>query len=59
MPKLSWLIRFSGPYLSLLALLIGGLLLLSINRLGLVFWHYQRVLATGELSQILLQGVSA
>lgn len=30
MPKLSWLIRFSGPYLSLLALLIGGLLLLSI-----------------------------
>ncbi|MCB5227864.1 hypothetical protein JAO78_013685 [Alishewanella sp. 16-MA] len=59
MPKLSWLIRFSGPYLSLLALLIGGLLLLSINRLGLVFWQYQRVLATGELSQILLQGVSA
>ncbi|MCF4010536.1 LTA synthase family protein [Rheinheimera sp. UJ63] len=59
MQKTERLIRLSGPYLQYLVLLAGVLLLLSANRLGLVFWQYERVLATGELSRILLQGVRA
>lgn len=46
-----------GPYAPLIVMFISGLLLLSLTRLGLVIWKWERVLATGELGQILLQGV--
>ena len=46
-----------GPFAPLLVMLLTGLLLLSLTRLGLVLWKWERVQATGQLSQILLQGV--
>lgn len=46
-----------GPYAPLIVMFISGLLLLSLTRLGLVIWKWDRVQATGELAQILLQGV--
>lgn len=46
-----------GPYAPLIVMFISGLLLLSLTRLGLVAWKWERVQATGELCQILLQGV--
>ena len=46
-----------GPYAPLVVMFISGLLLLSLTRLGLVLWKWERVQATGELAQILVQGV--
>lgn len=46
-----------GPYAPLAVMFISGLLLLSLTRLGLVLWKWERVQATGELAQILVQGV--
>lgn len=49
--------QWAGPYTPLLVMLLSGLLLLSLTRLGLVLWKWERVQATGQLTQILLQGV--
>ena len=49
----------AGPFASLLALLLAGLLILSLSRLALVAWQWQRVQAAGILSGILVQGVRA
>ncbi len=46
-----------GPYAPLIVLFLTGLLFLSLTRVGLVLWKWERVQATGELCQILLQGV--
>lgn len=46
-----------GPYAPLIVMLISGLIFLSLTRLGLVVWKWERVQATGALGQILLQGV--
>lgn len=46
-----------GPYAPLVVMFISGLVFLSLTRLGLVVWKWERVQATGELCQILLQGV--
>jgi phosphoglycerol transferase MdoB-like AlkP superfamily enzyme len=46
-----------GPYAPLVVMFITGLLFLSLTRFGLVVWKWERVQATGELCQILLQGV--
>ncbi|EEF27420.1 conserved hypothetical protein [Ricinus communis] len=46
-----------GPYAPLIVMFISGLVLLSLTRLSLVAWKWERVQATGELCQILLQGV--
>jgi phosphoglycerol transferase MdoB-like AlkP superfamily enzyme len=46
-----------GPYAPLIVMFISGLVFLSLTRLGLVVWKWERVEATGELCQILLQGV--
>jgi phosphoglycerol transferase MdoB-like AlkP superfamily enzyme len=46
-----------GPYAPLIVMFVAGLVFLSLTRLGLVGWKWERVLATGELCQILLQGV--
>ena len=48
-----------GPFAPLLAMLLLGLLVLTVSRLGLVLWKFDRVSATGKLSEILLQGVRA
>ena len=46
-----------GPFAPLFAMLLLGLVILSLSRLGLVFWKFGRVDATGKLAQVLLQGV--
>ena len=46
-----------GPYAPLAAMLLLGLVILSVSRLGLVLWKLERVNATGKLLEILLQGV--
>ncbi len=55
--KLWRLAHWFGPYAPLIVMFISGLVFLSLTRLGLVVWKWERVLATGELSQILLQGI--
>jgi phosphoglycerol transferase MdoB-like AlkP superfamily enzyme len=46
-----------GPYAPLMAMVIIGVIVLSISRLGLVVWKWERVKNTGALSQILIQGL--
>ena len=46
-----------GPFAPLIAMLILGLVLLSASRIGLVLWKFERVIDTGKLANILLQGV--
>ena len=53
------LTRFFGPYTILITLVLLVLLLLSVSRLGLFIWQYDRVSAAGELAPLLLQGVRA
>lgn len=52
--------RFSnklGPFAPLVAMVLIGLIVLSLSRIGLVFWKLERVTATGKLLEILLQGI--
>ncbi len=46
-----------GPYAPLVAMLLLGLILLSLSRLGLVLWKFDRVTTTGKLAEILVQGI--
>ena len=46
-----------GPFAPLIAMLLLGLVILSISRLGLVLWKLDRVTSTGKLLEILLQGI--
>lgn len=46
-----------GPFAPFVVLYLLGLCLLSVTRLGLVLWQSQRVLATGELANVFIQGV--
>lgn len=46
-----------GPFAPLIAMLLLGLVLLSLSRLGLVLWKLDRVQSTGELCAVFYQGV--
>lgn len=46
-----------GPYSPLMAMVIISLAILSLSRLSLVVWKWQRVSNAGGISQILLQGL--
>lgn len=46
-----------GPFAPLVAMLILGIVVLSISRFGLVLWKFERVTDTGKLAEILLQGI--
>ena len=48
-----------GPFAPLAAMLIIGLIILSLSRFGLVLWKLDRVTATHKLSDILFQGLRA
>lgn len=50
---------WAGPYASLLQMLLLGLAILSLSRLGLVAWQWERVRATGLSATLFLQGVRA
>jgi phosphoglycerol transferase MdoB-like AlkP superfamily enzyme len=46
-----------GPFAPLIAMLLLGLVILSVSRLGLILWKFDRVDSTGKLAEILLQGI--
>ena len=46
-----------GPFAPLVVMVIVGLVLLSLTRLGLVLWKWERVSATQALLDVFLQGV--
>ena len=48
-----------GPYYVLFVMLLMMLLLMSISRIGLFIWQFDRVTAAGNLGYMLLQGVRA
>jgi len=48
-----------GPFAPLLAMLLLGLIILSLSRVGLMIWKLDRVMATQRFADILLQGVRA
>ncbi len=48
-----------GPFSPLLAMLLLGLIILSLSRIGLIIWKLDRVIATQRFVDILLQGVRA
>ncbi len=50
-------LAFSGPFAPLLAIYIIGLPVLSVFRLALVLWQSERVIATGQVVQVFLQGL--
>lgn len=51
-----WLSR-GGPYAPLIAMCLGGLVLLSLSRLALMGWQAERVAANGIWMTMLVQGV--
>ncbi|WP_026349227.1 LTA synthase family protein [Arsukibacterium perlucidum] len=53
------LLRFFGPYLHYVVMLLVILLLLSASRAGLFIWQYDRVVAAGDIATMLLQGIRA
>jgi len=58
----AWLARatlWAGPYAVLLQMLVLGLAILSLSRLGLAAWQWPRVRATGIDGLLFLQGLRA
>ncbi|WP_205663240.1 LTA synthase family protein [Alteromonas facilis] len=49
----------TGPYIHIARMVVIGLIVLSVSRLGLVALFYDRVAATDELFNIFIQGVRA
>ena len=50
---------FWGPYLIFIKLLLTGLIILCLSRLGLVVWQWDRVIAATSLPTIFWQGLRA
>lgn len=50
---------FSGPYRFLFRMVLISLVFLSISRISLLIWQYDRVAATEQLVNIIIQGVRA
>lgn len=50
---------FAGPYAILMRMALLSLVLLSVSRIGLTLWEFDRVIAAGSLWEILLQGIRA
>ncbi len=57
--RLARLTQWAGPYATLVQMVLAGLVILSVSRLGLVAWQWDRVSATGILGEIMVQGVRA
>lgn len=55
----SRLTRWTGPYAPLVWLLLAGLAILSLSRMALIAWQWERVKPTGIVPEILVQGVRA
>jgi phosphoglycerol transferase MdoB-like AlkP superfamily enzyme len=50
---------WAGPFAGVLQMLLLGLVIFSLSRLGLMAWQWQRVSATGIPGQMLVQGIRA
>lgn len=50
---------WAGPYAHIVLMVVAGLAVLSFSRLALSLWLSERVLATGKLFEIFLQGIRA
>ncbi|MCC2973642.1 LTA synthase family protein [Massilia sp. IC2-476] len=50
---------WAGPYAGMLQMLLLGLAILSLSRVGLAAWQWDRVQATGITSAFFLQGLRA
>ncbi|PUA27012.1 MAG: sulfatase [Cellvibrio sp. 79] len=48
-----------GPYVYLVRMAVLSLMVLSVSRIALVVWNYERVDVAGNLTSIFLQGVRA
>lgn len=57
--RLARFTRWAGPYASLLQMLLIGLALLTLSRLALTVWQWDRVQATGISAVLFLQGLRA
>lgn len=55
----SRLTRWTGPYATLVWLLLAGLAVLSVSRIALMVWQWERVKPTGIALTMLVQGVRA
>lgn len=51
------LVKKFDAYAPLIAMFIIGLIVLSSSRFGLVLWKFERVSNTGQLAEVLLQGI--
>ena len=59
LPAPSFWLRVTSPYLLLIRFAVLALVLLSLSRVGLFIWQWQRVEQSGMPSWLLLQGVRA
>ncbi len=57
--RLARVTSWAGPYAVLVQLLLLGAALLTLSRIGLMAWQWDRVAATGIVGRILVQGVRA
>ncbi|WP_288378246.1 LTA synthase family protein [uncultured Massilia sp.] len=57
--RLARITAWAGPYAALFQMVLLGLALLSLSRLGLVAWQWDRVRATGIAPSVFVQGVRA
>jgi len=53
------LLRYLGPYAPIVSFFIMGLALLSLSRVALVLWKFERVSAVDGIGFVLLQGIRA
>ena len=57
--RLARITLWAGPYSTLVQMLLIGLIVLSMSRIGLIAWQWERVTTAGNLGEMLLQGVRA
>lgn len=57
--RLARFTRWAGPYASLVQMLLLGLAILTLSRIALAAWQWERVQATGIAAALFLQGVRA
>lgn len=57
--RLGRISRWAGPYATVIQTLLIGLVALSLSRLVLIIWQWDRVKVTGIWGEILVQGVRA
>ena len=57
--RLAHVTFWAGPYATPLQMLLIGLVVLFVSRVGLIAWQWERVTTAGHLGEMLLQGVRA